>query len=337
MTSQIDSALKTFTFPSKVDQAPIFVRRWLPLDSRPHAIVQITHGIAEHSGRYDRFARFLMGLGYVVYAIDLRGHGKTAGLENLGQGSLTAWEEMTADMKQLSDIARTEYPTLPLISFGHSMGSGLNQSHIQNHGNLLAGAVLCGTFGAMPGGLPDAQYETVIRELRAVGTGADARKPSPFFGKLLAGFEAPFVKSVPNPTGSEWQTSDAEEIRLFQEDPFCGKPFSNSMTYSVIKGFHDLWIPERESRIPPHLPILIIAGTDDPVGGQTRTIWQLITRYMSQGHLELSYKFYAAGRHEILNEEEKDRVHSDVGHWLGQLQDRWTQLERARLDEPRAA
>lgn len=250
---------------------------------------------------------------------------------------MTAWEEMTADMKQLSDIARTEYSTLPLIAFGHSMGSGLTQSHIQNHGNLLAGAVLCGTFGAMPGGLPDAQYETVIRELRALGTSADARKPSPFFGKLLAGFEAPFVKSVPNPTGSEWQTSDAEEIRLFQEDPLCGKPFSNSMTYSVIKGFHDLWIPERESRIPPHLPILIIAGTDDPVGGQTRTIWQLITRYMSQGHLALSYKFYAGGRHEILNEEEKDRVHCDVGHWLGQLQDRWTHLERARLDESRAA
>lgn len=178
MTSQVDSALKTFTFPSKVDQAPIFVRRWLSLGIRPHATVQITHGIAEHSGRYDCFARFLMGLGYVVYAIDLRGHGKTAGLENLGQGSLTAWEDMTADIKQLSDIARTEYSTLPLISFGHSMGSGLTQSHIQNHGSLLAGAVLCGTFGAMPGGLPDAQYETVIRELRALERARTPESPA---------------------------------------------------------------------------------------------------------------------------------------------------------------
>src|SRR5262249_44054623 len=158
-----------------------------------------------------------------------------------------------------------------LIAFGHSMGSALTQSHIQNHGDLLAGAILCGTMGAMPG-LDDAEYERAIQELHALGTGADARMPSLFFGKLLASFNGPFAENVPTPTGSEWQTSDAEEIRLFQSDPLCGKPFSNSMAYSVLKGFHGLWRPGNESRIPVELPILIIAGTDDPVGGKTRTI-----------------------------------------------------------------
>src|SRR4029453_19264691 len=104
-----------------------------------------------HSGRYDRFARFLTALGYVVYAIDLRGHGETAGLGNLGQAGPTAWEDMTADIRQLSDIALSEYPNTSLIAFGHSMGSALTQSHIQNHGDLLAGAILCGTMGAIPG------------------------------------------------------------------------------------------------------------------------------------------------------------------------------------------
>ena len=313
---------ETFTFASRVDQAPIFVRKWLPpCGIRPRATVQITHGIAEHSGRYNRFARFLTAQGYVVYAIDLRGHGGTAGLDNLGQAGLTAWEDMTADIKQLSDIAKTEYPTSPLIAFGHSMGSALTQSHTQNHGDLLAGAILCGTMGAMPG-LDEAQYESVIQELHALGTGADSRMPCQAFGKLLAGFNAPFVENLRNPTGSEWQTSDAEEIRLFQADPLCGKPFSNSMSYSVLKGFHDLWLPGKESRIPVDLPILIIAGADDPVGGKTRTIQKLINRYMSQGHLTLSYRFYSGGRHEILNEAEKDRVHRDVGHWLSQIVDR---------------
>jgi alpha-beta hydrolase superfamily lysophospholipase len=83
----------------------------------------------------------------VVYALDLRGHGETAGPDNLGQAGPTAWEDMTADIKQLSDIARTDYPTLPLIAFGHSMGSALTQSHIQNHGDLLAAAILCATMG----------------------------------------------------------------------------------------------------------------------------------------------------------------------------------------------
>jgi alpha-beta hydrolase superfamily lysophospholipase len=91
MTTTIATAPDTFTFASQVDQAPIFVRKWLPpCGIRPQATVQITHGIAEHSGRYDRFARFLAAEGYVVYALDLRGHGETAGPDNLGQGGPTA-------------------------------------------------------------------------------------------------------------------------------------------------------------------------------------------------------------------------------------------------------
>ena len=142
-------------------------------------------------------------------------------------------------------------------------------------------------MGAVPGG--DAQYASVIQELHALETGEQARAPSQFFGALLVGLNAPFVNNVPNPTGSEWQTSDPEEIRRFQSDPLCGKPFSNSMTYSVLKGFHSLWLPENESRIPVDLPILLMAGTDDPVGAKTATIQDLITRYMRRGQLALEY------------------------------------------------
>jgi alpha-beta hydrolase superfamily lysophospholipase len=94
MTTTIATAADTFTFASQVDQARIFVRKWVPpCGIRPRATVQITHGIAEHSGRYDRFARFLAAQGHVVYGIDLRGHGETAGLHNLGQAGLTAWRD----------------------------------------------------------------------------------------------------------------------------------------------------------------------------------------------------------------------------------------------------
>jgi len=135
------------------------------------------------------------------------------------------------------------------------------------------------------------------------------------------GLNAPFIANVAHPTGSEWQTSDAEEVQKFQSDPLCGKPFSNSMTFSVLRGFHSLWLSENEKRIPADLPILIIAGTDDPIGGKTATIQALITRYMKHGHRVLDYRFYAGGRHEILNEAEKDRVHRDIGHWLTKILD----------------
>jgi alpha-beta hydrolase superfamily lysophospholipase len=317
----IAAGLETFTFESQIDHAAIFVRKWLPpCGIRPRATVQITHGIAEHSGRYDRFARFLAANGYVMYALDLRGHGETAGLDNLGQAGLTAWVDMTADIKQLADIAHTDYPDLPLIAFGHSMGSALTQSHIQNHGDLLAAAILCGTMGALPG-FDDTQYEAAMQELHAVATGAQAAAPSQAFGALLVGFNAPFATNIANPTGSEWQTSDPEEIRRFQNDPLCGKPFSNAMAYSVLAGMHSLWPPENQSRIPHDLPILLLAGTADPVGARTTTIQDLITRYMRQGQLAIQYRFYAGGRHEILNEAEKDYVHRDIEHWLTQVLD----------------
>src|SRR4029077_15205037 len=124
--------------------------------------------------------------GCVVYALDLRGHGQTAGPGKLGQAGITAWHDMTADIKQLADIARTEHPDLPLIAFGHSMGSALTQSHIENHGDLLAGAILCGTMGAMPG-LDDAHYQTIIEQLHSLATGPEARAPSTIFGSLLVG------------------------------------------------------------------------------------------------------------------------------------------------------
>jgi len=312
-------APETFTFNSHVDGTPIFVRNWSPpCGIRPRTAVQITHGIAEHSGRYDRLARFLAAEGCVAYALDLRGHGHTAGSDELGQAGVTAWDDMTADIKQLADIARDENPGLPLLAFGHSMGSALTQAHIENDGDLLAGAILCGTLGAIPG-VGENRYPAVIQQLESLADGPNAAAPSQFFGGLLAQFNAPFIVGVAHPTGSEWQTSDPNEIRLFQSDPLCGKPFSNSMTYSVIKGFHDLWLTENESRVPDDLPILIIAGTDDPVGERTVTIQALITRYMHHGHRALDYRFYNGGRHEILNGPGKDRVHRDIGHWVSKV------------------
>jgi hypothetical protein len=134
MSTYIAADPETFTFASEVDQAPIFVRKWLPpCGIRPRATLQITHGIAEHSGRYDRFARFLAAKGYVVYALDLRGHGETAGPVNLGQAGATAWDDMTADIKQLADIARADYPTANADDEHRSNAAGSPGATAQDH------------------------------------------------------------------------------------------------------------------------------------------------------------------------------------------------------------
>jgi alpha-beta hydrolase superfamily lysophospholipase len=300
------------SFISDIDGASIFYRKWSPpVGITPRALVQITHGISEHGGRYDRFARYLGARGYVVVALDLRGHGQTAGTAGLGQAGLTAWADMTSDVAQLSHLAKNRYPDLPLVAFGHSMGSALTQAHIQAHGDLLAGAVLCGTMGTLPGA-----DDEMLAKLEAIACSVEGNRPSAVMGDLLHKFNAPFVKAGQASTGCEWMTSDRAEIQRFLDDGLCGAPFSNSMTYSVLAGFRNLWVHENESRIPANLPILIVAGTDDPVGENTKSIHSLIMRYMRQGHLALAYQFYPGNRHEILNEYGRERVHRDIVAWL---------------------
>ncbi|NTZ87283.1 lysophospholipase [Burkholderia metallica] len=319
MVIRIDREYEELSFPSDVDGVHIFYRQWSPpVSITPRAIVQITHGICEHGGRYDRFARYLSGRGYVVVAPDLRGHGQTAGITGLGQAGLTAWADMTSDIVQLSRLAKSRHRDLPLIAFGHSMGSALTQAQIQTHGNLLAGAVLCGTLGALPPVVTDDTLAT----LEIAAHSAEGNRPSALMGDVLQALNAPFVQADHPTTGCEWMTADQTEIQRFLGDALCGKPFSNSMLYSVLDGFRKLWILENESRIPVDLPILIVAGTRDPVGANTASIQTLIARYMRQGHLALAYRFYPGDRHEILNERSKERVHRDIDAWCDGILER---------------
>jgi alpha-beta hydrolase superfamily lysophospholipase len=158
---------------SVVDGSPVSVRQWLPPpEIQAKAVVQLTHGISEHSGRYDRFARYLAESGYRVYASDLRGHGLSVPQEDLGQASIHFWADTTADMKQLLDTIQTENPSLPHFAFGHSLGSALTQAHIQSWGGMFKGAILCGTFGAFPG-MTESQLRDAVETTKPLALSAD--------------------------------------------------------------------------------------------------------------------------------------------------------------------
>jgi len=301
---------------SVLDGSPISVRQWLPppeIDSR--AVVQLTHGISEHSGRYDHFARHLAENGYRVYASDLRGHGLSVPQTQLGQASIHFWADTTADMKQLLDIMHAENPNLPRFAFGHSLGSALTQGHIQAWGAMLKGAILCGTFGAFPG-MSGSQLRDAAEAVRPLAFSADTSdKVSTLFLDLLNNLNK---VSGPNFKGCDWQTSDQIEIDRFLRDPLNGKPFCNRMMYGVLLGLSQLWTPENERLIPQDLPILIMCGTRDPVGGMTTTVQALIDRYRKNGVREVSHIFYDGVRHEPMNDFSRDQFHADVVAWLNQ-------------------
>jgi alpha-beta hydrolase superfamily lysophospholipase len=301
---------------SVVDRSPISVRQWLPPpEVVTKAVVQLTHGISEHSGRYDRFGRYLAEHGYRVYASDLRGHGLSVPQSALGKAGIHFWADTTADMKQLLDIMQTENPQLSRFAFGHSLGSALTQSHIQNWGVMFKGAILCGTFGAFPG-MSDSQLRETTEAIKPLAFSPDTSDEiSRVFTDLL---ELLNRVSGPDFKGCDWQTSDETEIERFLRDPLNGKPFCNRMMYGVLLGLLQLWKPENERRIPKDLPIFVMGGTRDPVGGMTTTVQALIDRYQKNGVRDLSHVFYDGVRHEPMNDFSRDQFHADVVTWLDQ-------------------
>jgi len=295
----------TFTFTDP-DGFEIFVRRWVPAQGlAPKAVVQIVHGAAEHSLRYERFAKFLNAAGYVVYANDHRGHGRTAGsLDRAGWAGEDGWNGMVKDVYQLTEIIKEENPGLPVFMFAHSMGSLIAQQYIQQWGGGLRGVVLCGSSGARPN----------LAEQLAAAEAEPRDKPSPSWGLRRPSSSQ---SSGGGQTGYEWLTRDQAEVQKYADDPWCGFAFTSGLVVDLLRGRLATWKPENEARIPKTLPIFVISGDKDPAGGKNgENVKLLVDRYAALGLADLAFKLYPDARHELLNEINRDEVHRDLLQWF---------------------
>jgi alpha-beta hydrolase superfamily lysophospholipase len=294
----------TFTLSS--DGFELVVDRRLPAGP-PRAAVVIAHGMAEHALRYRRFAGELAERGYAVYAPDLRGHGRTAGDDaKLGWGGDDGWNGMLRDLQRVAERVRTDLPGVPLVLFGHSMGSALSQRFAQLHGAELAALILSGSFGSAPNigaGIAASQAVRLIRGDRA---------PSPLQRTMFADFNKPF----PQRTGFEWLSRDDAEVRAYAGDPRCGFTFSNRLMLDMLRGYVETWKPANERKIRAGLPVLLFSGQLDPVGRQTQSVAALAARYRALGLTDVETIFYPDARHEMLNETNRDEVVRDVAAWL---------------------
>lgn len=293
-----------------VDNIEVHVNEWLP-DDKPRGVVQIAHGMAEHSGRYKRFAEALTAEGFAVFANDHRGHGRTAKSED-ERGHLAdenGWEQVVGDMKQVTDVIKKKFPDLPIILFGHSMGSFLSRLYAQKHGSLLSGLILSGT-GSDPGMMGSIGLGIANRELRKKGK----RAKSEMMNKLIfGGYNKAFA---PPRTPFDWLSRDVAEVDKYIEDPHCGFIASTTFYVDMIKELKTLDRQENLQHIPKDLPIFLISGDKDPVGGNTKGVLKAFKSLKKAGIEDVTYHFYEGARHELLNETNREEVTKDIIKWI---------------------
>jgi alpha-beta hydrolase superfamily lysophospholipase len=277
-----------FSFNSE-DGTEIAYYRWRA-PGKAAAIVQIAHGMGEHSLRYAHVAEFLNQAGFHVYANDHRGHGRSVkGRESLGDFGSAGWNGLVADMVTLTHLARTREGRLPVILLGHSMGSFAAQNYVLDNSALIAGLVLSGSAAV------------------------DKLSIDPSQDADLTAFNRSFE---PARTQHDWLSRDPAAVDAYEADPLCGfginKQAMATMTASAIR----LIDPVALAQIRKDLPIYIFAGDKDPINHNLEWLKPLADRYRAAGITNLSEKYYPEGRHEMLNETNRDEVMRDLAGWL---------------------
>lgn len=281
------------SFVSAADGITITTYAWTDAGDAPLGVVQITHGLAEHGARYKGLARALNAAGFLAFATDHRGHGRT-GQDNLGDFGEAGWDGLIADVVQYGAQLSAEYPGLPILLLSHSMGSFAAQSVIVDHSGQYDGVVLSGS--------------TALDAL--AGALADAPPDAP------AGLEA-FNVGFEHRTGYEWLSCDEAEVDAYVADPWCGfdtPPETIPMLFAHAARLAD---PKVLAGIRKDLPMLLAAGSDDPVGGGGGALVELLgQRYRDAGITDVTVRIYPSARHEIFNETNRDEITADVVSWL---------------------
>jgi alpha-beta hydrolase superfamily lysophospholipase len=294
-----------FTFKDELGEK-IQGYRWNP-EGKPKAIIQISHGMTEHAGRYKKLAEYLTSKGYLCIAEDHHGHGYTApSIKHLGILP-SDWKEIANDIHILSQMIQDEFPDLPVFLIGNSWGSYLAQYYMETWGKEIKGCILLGTSGAQP-------KLKITLMLTAVLSFFRRNHPSEFMTKRTFGSFNQYFE--PTRTKFDWLSRDTAAVDKFIRDPRCGFIPSNGFYRELAKLLKYIWDPANEKQIPSNLPIYIMAGKKDSVSVGTRLIEPLIDRYHHYGFKNVSTKYYPEARHDILHEINKDDVFRDIFTWL---------------------
>ena len=300
-----------FYFTSSCGNTEIRGIAWKPIGEMK-AILQISHGMSEHIERYDEFARHLNQYGYYVVGNDHLGHGKSvSSVEDYGyfygkQGNVS----LIKDMHLLRERVSKEYSTLPYFMLGHSMGSTLLRQYILGYGEGLDGVIFSGIVGHESSALL-----MIVKSLcRFIGAFRGAHYRSKLLNGLVFG---KFDKMTADSSSKgSWVTRDLEELKKYTEDELCGFIFTTNGYYHLFDGLLRLNDKKATSHFSKNLPILIVAGAKDPVGGFESGIRKVYESLIEKGATSITLNIYPDARHEVLNEINREEVYQDIERWM---------------------
>jgi alpha-beta hydrolase superfamily lysophospholipase len=278
-----------FTVPGR-GEVVLFVRHW-PASGAVRAVVQISHGMGEHSGRYARLAAALNAAGFDVYAHDHRGHGRSArSASEFGHFGPDGWNALVDDLAAVGGAIDVRSGGAPRVLLGHSLGSFALQQYLLDHSADIAAAVLTGTSAvdAIFGNLdPDTSLD------RMPGNEA-------FEGR----------------TDFDWLSRDPDEVDRYVADPACGFSADAEALADMAAAATRPVDAEALRNIRADLPILLMSGSADPLSGAMALVELVAQRYRDAGVRDVTVIGYEGARHEVFNETNRDEVTSDLIAWL---------------------
>lgn len=307
-------------FKTMSDGMEIWTNRWAPAeDTEIKGVIQLHHGLAEHSMRYDRLGSILAENGFVLNAYDFRGHGRTAEnakSKNTGDFGILAekdgFNRVVEDLNEQIENLKNDYPGKKVILLGHSFGSFVSQGYIEKYSDKIDGCILCGTAG--PERLKIGSGKILVDLIKAV---KGARTVSPFVIKTAFG---PYNKKIQNPkTPNDWISKNPLNVQMYEMDEWCGFQLPLGFFSDMMSGLKQIHNPSNIKKISCNLPVFFIYGKEDPVGAYGKSINRLFNIYKKNGIKSLEIKAYESLRHELFNEEEKEIVEKDVLTWIEKI------------------
>lgn len=276
----------------------IYYRLWDDVREK-RAFIQIFHGMVEHIGRYEDFAKFLNEHGIVVYGMDVRGHGLTGKNSNLGYfAKEDGWNRVLEDQKDLFEAMKIENPDKPFFLLGHSMGSFFARNYINKYPSDFDACIVMATGKADEPSYAFARF--ILKFLNPL-------KPAKFMDSMAF---SSYNRAVKNPkTQYDWLSKDEESVKKYLEDPYCGFMVKNSFYRDFMEGMK--FISKLEKNPTYKRPVLFLAGQEDPVGKMGEFVKEAAGHYPNKKLI-----LYPGMRHEILNEIDNQKVYQDILSWI---------------------